>query len=130
MVSPVIGVMTAVWLMLAPAMEVETGARAYLAIAAGVVAFVLSPVGIWSRGARVALASVGFVLALANFFLPCSVGALASLATCGVTLIIAGIAPAPVVTTLGRAAPVVSVPGVIAREERITAPSRTVHAAA
>jgi hypothetical protein len=130
MLSPALGAVTAVWLMLAPALELETGARAYLAIASGIVAFVLSPLSIWSRPARGALASVGLAIALLNFFLPCSIEALANLATCGMTLILAGLAPSPVVASRSIVVPVLRAPGAVAPDEEITAPSRAIRAAA
>lgn len=129
MFSPAIGATTAIWLMLAPALELESGPRAYLSIASGVIAFVLAPAGLWSRTARVAIAWLGLTLALVNFVLPCSIEALASLATSGLALILAGIAPWPVVERRAVYLPA-AVPAVEDADEEITAPSRPVRAAA
>jgi len=129
MFAPALGATTAVWLMLAPALNLESGPRATLSIASGVVAFVLAPAGVWSRAARVATAWLGLALALVNFVLPCSIEALASLATCGMALIMAGIAPWPVIER--RSISVSSaVPAVHAGDDEVTAPSRPLRAAA
>ena len=129
MLSPAFAAVTAVWLMLAPALGLETGARAYLAIASGVVAFVLSPLSVWSGQARAAVASVGLVLALGNFFLPCPIEALANFATCGMARILAGLAPSPGVERRSTVVLAASAPRAVAEDE-ITAPSRAIHAAA
>jgi|GEM_PF-3825977 len=131
MISPAIGALTAVWLMLSPALDLEAGPRAYLVIAAGVTAFVLSPLTIWSRPARGALAAVGLAIALINFVLPCSIEALACLATAGAALIVAGLAPSPVVARYASAVAAIGAPSVVARQDdEITAPSRGVRSAA
>jgi hypothetical protein len=130
MLSPAFGAITAVWLMLVPALQLETGARAHVAIASGVIAFVLSPLSVWSRTARGVMAWVGLTLALVNFFLPCPIEALANFATCGMALILAGLAPSPVVASRSTLVPVVSVPRVVTAADEITAPSRAIRAAA
>lgn len=130
MLSPALGAITAVWLMLVPALQLETGARAYLAIASGVVAFVLSPLSVWSGTARGVMAWVGLTVALLNFFMPGSIEALANFATCGMCLIVAGLAPSPVVASRSIVVPVVTVPGAVTPEDEITAPSRAVRAVA
>jgi len=130
MLSPALGATTAIWLMLAPAMELENGPRAYLSVAVGVAAFVLSPAGVWSRTARGAVAWLGLALSLVNLVLPCSIEALASFATCGMALIMAGIAPWPVVESRSIATATAGVPAAVVSPEEITARSRPLHAAA
>ena len=130
MFSPALGATTAIWLMLAPALELESGARAALSVTSGVLALLLSPASIWSRSARAALAWIGLALALVNLVLPCSIEALASLATCGMALIMAGVAPWPVVERRSIVVPVASAPGAVTVDEEITAPSRPIRSAA
>jgi len=129
MLSPALGALAAVWLMLSPALELEVGPRAYLVIAAGVTAFVLSPLTIWSRPARGALAALGLAIALINFVLPCSIEALACLATAGAALIVAGLAPSPVVARYATLS-AIGAPASVAQDHEITAPSRAVRSAA
>jgi len=97
MLSPALGATTAIWLLLAPVLELQTGARVPIALALGALALVLSSLATWSRSARAALAVLGTALALVNFVVPGPVGALADFATCGFALIMAGVGPWPVV---------------------------------
>lgn len=90
---------------MAPVLELETGVRSGIAVAVGVLALVLSPLGLWSKTARGSLAVLGLFLALVCFALPGTIGATADLATCSVALIMAGVAPWPVVVLAPAAVP-------------------------
>lgn len=96
MLFPVIGAVSAMWLLISPLIELETGVRALLAVSVGAAALVLAPLGIWSRRARSALAALGWIIGLANFVLLPQMGGLANFAVCGVALVVAGMAPQPV----------------------------------
>jgi len=95
MLSPVLGATTAIWLLLAPVLELQSAQRAAIGVAVGLAALILSPLGNWRRAPRAALGALGLGLALVNFVLPGTIGSLADFATCAVALIIAGVAPAP-----------------------------------
>jgi hypothetical protein len=96
MLFPALGLSAAMWLIVTPLLGIETGFRADLAVTAGMLAIVLLPIGIWVRKASAAAGAVGIVLGFANFFLDAPIGSYASLATCGVTLLIGAMAPWPV----------------------------------
>lgn len=100
MFAPALGMLTAVWLLLAPFVELETGARLTSAVVVGLASLVLAPLSIWSRRAGPAMAVLGVALSALNFIAPGSVGSMADLATCGVLLAIAGLAPSPVAEVL------------------------------
>jgi hypothetical protein len=102
MFPAILGGTTAVWLLLAPGLGLQSGPRSAVAVFVGVAALALAPLANWRRAPRALLAALGLALALVNFALPGSAGALADFATCAVALIIAGLAPAPEV--LPRAA--------------------------
>ena len=97
MLFPAIGLTTAVWLLMAPLLGLETGFRAGLGMAIGLAVAVLLPLGYVNRRANVATAALGIFMGFANFFMPASTLAYASFATCGVLLILAGLPPWPVV---------------------------------
>jgi hypothetical protein len=97
MLFPAIGLTTAVWLLTAPLLGLETGLRAGLGIAVGLAVAVLLPLGYLNRRANVATAALGIFMGFANFFMPASTLAYASFATCSVLLILAGLPPWPVV---------------------------------
>ena len=106
MLFPAIGLTTAVWLLMAPLLGLESGVRAGLGIAVGVAVAVLLPLGFLYRRANVATAALGIFMGFANFFLPGPTLALASFATCSVLLILAGLPAWPVVTGTVVAMPV------------------------
>jgi hypothetical protein len=93
------------WLMMAPLLGLEDGARAGLSVAVGAAAAVLLAVGFLNRRAGVATAGLGIVMGFANFFMPATVLAYASFATCAVLLIMAGLPPWPVVEAVKVAVP-------------------------
>jgi hypothetical protein len=97
MLFPVVGAVTAMWLLASPLVGLETGFRAALAIGVGLAALVLAPLGIWSGWARRSVAVLGMALALVSFADPPSIGALASFAACATALVVAGAAPSPVI---------------------------------
>lgn len=99
MFAPALGMLTAVWLLLAPFVELETGARLTSAVVVGLASLVLAPLSIWSRRAGPAMV-LGVALSALNFIAPGSVGSMADLATCGVLLAIAGLAPSPAAEVL------------------------------
>src|SRR6185369_3203788 len=84
MLFPALGLTAAIWLVVTPLLGIEVGFRADLAVAAGLLAVVLLPVGVWFRKASAAAAAVGIFLGVANFVLDAPIGAYASLATCAV----------------------------------------------
>jgi hypothetical protein len=96
MLFPALGMTTAVWLLFAPLLGLESGIRAELGLVAGTLAFVVSLASVWSRRAHVVLVVLGAALGFANFALLAPIGSLASLATCAVALIAAGTAPVPI----------------------------------
>jgi hypothetical protein len=104
---------TAMWLLFAPLLGIESGARAELVLVVGALAFAASVASVWWRPARPVLVVLGAVLGFANFGFDASIGSLSSLATCAVGLIAAGTAPFPVTevpavaaeTTAARAEP-------------------------
>jgi len=100
MLSTALGATTAMWLLLAPVMEVQSGPRSAVGVAIGAAALVLAPLGIWRRSPRAALGALGLALGLVNFFLPGTIQSLADFATCATALIVAGLAPAPEATIL------------------------------
>ena len=79
MLFPAIGLTTAVWLLMAPLLGLETGARAGMGIAVGLAVAVLLPLGYLDRRANVATAALGIFMGFANFFLPASTLALREL---------------------------------------------------
>lgn len=112
MLFPAIGLTTAVWLLMAPLLGLETGFRAGLGMAIGLAVAVLLPLGYVNRRANVATAALGIFMGFANFFLPASTLAYASFATCAALLILAGLPPWPVVdgvrVVIAAPAPVVA----------------------
>jgi hypothetical protein len=101
--------LTAVWLLMTPYMELEDGPRAVAVVIVGLAVLVLAPLSIWSRRAGSVMALLGVALGMVNFVAPGAVGSMADLATCGIVLAMAGLAPSPVVnklpavpTTVGR----------------------------
>ena len=104
MLFPAIGLTTAIWLLFAPWLGIETGVRAGMGVTIGAMTMVLLPLGIWNARATAAVAGLGIFLGFANFFLAAPVGALASFATCSVLLVMAGTAPRPVVVARTGAA--------------------------
>ena len=97
MLFPAVGTMTAMWLALSPLMGVDVGFRAGLALAVGIVALVLAPLGLWSPASRKVVVWIGSLLAFTNFVIPGSGLGMANFAACGSILIIAALAPQPVV---------------------------------
>ena len=118
MIFPAIGLTTAVWLLMAPLLGLESGVRAGLGIAVGVAVAVLMPLGFLYRRANVATAALGIFMGFANFFMPGTTLAYASFATCSVLLIYAGLPAWPVVdgVRVVLAAPV----PVVARDTQTT----------
>jgi disulfide bond formation protein DsbB len=99
--------LTAVWLLMTPLMELEDGPRAVAVIVVGLATLVLAPLSVWSRRAGSLMALLGAALGIVNFVVPGLAGSMADLATCGIVLAIAGLAPSPVVNKLPAvAAPV------------------------
>ena len=97
MLFPAIGLTTAVWLLMAPLLGLETGVRAGVGITVGLAVAVLLPLGYLNQRANVATAAFGIFMGFANFFLPATTLAYASFATCAVLLIVAGLPAWPVV---------------------------------
>ena len=97
MLFSAIGLTTAVWLLMAPLLGFEVGARAGFGVIVGLGAAVLLAVGFLKPRANVAAAGLGIVMGFANFFMPATVFAYASFATCSIMLILAGLPPWPVV---------------------------------
>jgi hypothetical protein len=95
---------TAMWLLFAPLLGLESGARADLVLVVGALAFAASVASVWWRPARPALVVLGAVIGFANFGLDASIGSLSSLAACAVGLIAAGTAPYPVTDVITAAA--------------------------
>jgi len=126
--SPALAATTAIWLLLAPVLGLQSGPRSTIGVAVGVAALLLAPLGMWTRGARAALGALGLALALVNLVLPGSIGSLADFATCAAALMIAGGLPAPEVAAL--AIPVArTVPQERALDEDETPTRRLPHAA-
>ena len=100
MFAPALGMLTAVWLLMTPYMELEDGPRAVAAVIVGLASLGLAAASIWSRRAGWLMALLGLGLAMLNFVVPGAVSSMADLATCGVVLAMAGLAPSPVVTKL------------------------------
>ncbi len=92
-----VGMMTAMWLVISPLLGVDTGFRAGLAVAIGIVAMILAPLGLWSPAARRVVVWAGLLLAFVNFVVPGTVLGMANFAACGSFLIIGALAPQPVV---------------------------------
>lgn len=95
---------TAIWLLVTPYLGLETGPRAGVAVAVGIVALILAPLRITSSAARWATAALGLMLGLFNFGPGAPLLSLASLGTCAVLLVIGGIAPQPVAAPAPRVA--------------------------
>jgi hypothetical protein len=95
---------TAMWLLFAPLLGLESGARADLVLVVGTLAFAASVASVWWRPARPALVVLGAVIGFANFGLDAPIGSLSSLAACAVGLIAAGTAPFPVIEVTAAAA--------------------------
>jgi len=95
MLYPALGTLTAIWLLLNPLIDLESGQRSVLAVAVGVLSLVLAPLGLWYRPARGIIAALGAILAFVNFVDPGSVGAMANFAASGFALIATGMALQP-----------------------------------
>ena len=96
MLFPALGMTTAVWLVSAALLGLETGFRAEFTVTLAVAVMVLAPLSVWYQRAGFAMAALGIALGFANFGLSAPLGALASGAMCAVTLILAGMAPRPI----------------------------------
>jgi len=107
MLFPALGMTTAIWLLTAPLLGLETGFRAGLCVAAGVSALALVALAWWYPRAGGWLAGLGILLGFANFGLFAPIPALASLATSAVALIAAGLAPLPATFVTPAAAPAI-----------------------
>jgi hypothetical protein len=103
MLFPALGMTTAIWLVFAPLLGVETGFRADFTVTAGLLALILAPLGVRYRAAAYAVGALGIVLGFANFVLWAPIGGYASLSSSAVALIIAGMAPVPTVVPAVRA---------------------------
>jgi hypothetical protein len=98
MIFPALGMMSAAWLLIVSFLGLETGFRADLALAAGLIAFPLALASVWSFRAGIVMTAIGVMVAIANLLLPTS-GGLASLAVAAAAMAVAGMAPQPVVET-------------------------------
>jgi hypothetical protein len=103
------------WLLFTPLIGLETGFRATVAITFGLAALVLAALSVRFRSAGRGLALLGALLSVINFVhlgtggLNGMNGMMANFASCAVALVIAGMAPLPVVVPAGElegAAPV------------------------
>jgi hypothetical protein len=103
MLFPALGMTTAIWLVFAPLLGVETGFRAGFTVTAGLLALILAPLGVRYKAAAYAVGALGIVLGFANFVMWAPIGGYVSLSTCAVTLLIAGMAPVPTVVPVVRA---------------------------
>jgi hypothetical protein len=103
------GTLTAIWLLMSPLLELETGFRSGLAVSVGLAALLLAPLGFWHRWANGLLAGLGAVLMFANFIQAPPIPSMANFAVCAVALVAAGMAPMPRVEaarlTAGNARP-------------------------
>ena len=115
MFAPALGMLTAVWLLMTPYMELEDGPRAVAVVMVGLATLVLAPLSVWSRRAGSVMALLGVGLGMVNFVVPGAVSSMADLAACGVVLAMAGLAPSPVVNKLP------AVPATVARPVAKTA---------
>jgi len=97
MLFPALGMTTAIWLLTAPLLGLETGFRAGMSVGVGSLALVLALLSTWYRRAGVMLTVLGFLLGFLNFGPSASVVALAATATSALALVMAGMAPWPVV---------------------------------
>jgi hypothetical protein len=117
MLFPALGMTASIWLMTAPLLALETGFRAELTVAVGITTLVLSPLTLWSRRAGIAVTSLGVLLGFANLVLLAPLGAGASLASCAVGLIAAGMAPRPIRMAAAAAAADAAVAGEVGPDE-------------
>jgi hypothetical protein len=83
------------WLVISPALWAHRPAKAIAAVAVGVFAMLMSPLGVAWTPARRWIAAAGALLALSNFVLFDNLGVLASHSTVGLMLVFAGLAPQP-----------------------------------
>ena len=104
MLFPALGMTTAVWLMIVPLFGLETGYRAGLSVATGILALPLALGSVWSFRAGIGLAVLAMILCLVDFTVSAPIGAIANYATCCAALAIAGMAPRPVSTFAPAAA--------------------------
>ena len=95
MFFPALAMLTSVWMITAPLMDVETGPLAVLSMVVGCIAWLLASLGYWSQAAHRALAVVGVFLGMATFVLSGSVMTQAACAVSAVVLIMTGIAARP-----------------------------------
>jgi hypothetical protein len=132
MLFPALGTVTAMWLLFTPLIGLETGFRATVAISFGLAALALAPLSVRFRSAGRGLALLGGLLAAINFIelgtggMNGMNGMMANFASCAVALVIAGMAPMPVVVPAGElegAAPVDhAIPAPLPADEEETAP--------
>ena len=95
MVYPALGLLAGIWLVTSALMRFEPGPRAGVALAAGLAALFLSPLGYWSPTARRGLAALGIIVGLANIALGGPIHAEAMWVGPMVILLVAGISPQP-----------------------------------
>jgi hypothetical protein len=97
MLFPALGLTAAIWLLMGPLMDLETGARAVLTVGVGSLALLLTLLSFRRPGAAWGVVALGFLLGLANLTMAGPILSCASAATCAVALVAAGAAPQPVV---------------------------------
>lgn len=123
MLFPALGTMAATWLIMVPLFGLETGFRADLSIAAGILALPLALWSGWSSRAGVAVTVLGLILCLVNFTVAAPIGSLANFATCCTALAISGMAPRPQSTfSVAQVSEVPTVPTVVAPPVDVRAP--------
>ena len=98
MLFPALGMSAATWLMMSPLFGLETGLRAGISVAAGILALPLAVGSIWSARAGAALTAVGMILCFIDLTTGSSISSMANYAACGSALAIAGMAPMPAST--------------------------------
>ena len=86
MFAPALSMLTAVWLLMTPYMELEDGPRAVAVVIVGLATLVLAPLSVWSQRAGSVMALLGVGLGMVNFVVPGAVSSMADLAACGVVL--------------------------------------------
>src|SRR5262249_7892896 len=106
MLFPALALTTAMWLLAAPLLGLETGVRADICVAVAALALVLAPLSLWSRKAGGGLPVLGGLLGFGTFGLDASALALTSFGASAVGLIAGGMAPVPVRTTVPADLPI------------------------
>ena len=99
MFYPLLGMTAALWLIVAPFFGFETGLRADLSWAAGILCVGLSFASIWRFAAGVGMAVIGAILWAANLLVEGSFAGVASYAVCAAALVVAGMSPRVASTT-------------------------------